>query len=99
MSKSSFWENHIQTWQGSGQSQRAYCAAQSLSLASFGYWRHKLKPGLTPAGKGMLPIVMRAADASPMALDVVLPNRLTLRVPLTAEPTQLARWVRVLGAC
>lgn len=99
MSKQSFWENHIQAWQDSGQTQGAYCDAQAISLASFGYWRRKLKPETAPAGKGMVPIELAAADSSMATLEVMLPNRLTLRVPLTADASQVARWTHVLSAC
>lgn len=99
MSKPSFWQDHIHAWQASRQSQRAYCQAQAISLASFGYWRKKLRPAAAVAAKGMVPIAVSTVGASTTSLEVVLPNRLTLRVPLTAEPSQVARWVQVLGAC
>lgn len=38
-----FWEQHIHNWQSSGQSQQAYCREHGIALATFGYWRHKLK--------------------------------------------------------
>lgn len=99
MSKQSFWENHIHAWQASSQSQRAYCQAQTISLASFGYWRKKLRPEAAPAIKDMMPIAVAPEDAAGGPWEVVLPNRLTLRVPLTADPAQVARWVQVLGSC
>lgn len=99
MSKQSFWEDHIHAWQASDQSQRAYCQTQAISLASFGYWRKKLRPAAAVAAKGMMPIVVTTEDASMAMLEVVLPNRLTLRVPVSAEPAQVARWAQVLGAC
>ena|SRR5699024_2984531 len=99
MSKSSFWIDHIESWQTSGLTQRAYCQAQTLSLASFGYWRKKLRRQAAPVSRGLVPIAMAAEDASMATLEVVLPNRLTLRVPLTAEPSQVMRWAQVLGSC
>jgi hypothetical protein len=99
MSKSSFWTDHIESWQASDQSQRAYCLAQGISLASFGYWRKKLRPRTEPISRGLVPIAVTAAETSNALLEVVLPNRLTLRVPMTAEPSQVTRWARVLGSC
>lgn len=39
--KHKYWQQHIRAWQRSGLSQAAYCHAQQLSLASFGYWRKR----------------------------------------------------------
>ena len=36
------WQEHIQSWEQSGLSQKAYCRAQSLALSTFGYWRRKI---------------------------------------------------------
>ena len=33
------WIDHIAAWTASGQSQRAYCAAQGLRYHAFDYWR------------------------------------------------------------
>lgn len=41
--KRKFWQQHIISWQSSGQSQQAYCREHGIALATFGYWRHKLK--------------------------------------------------------
>ncbi|HET7268753.1 MAG TPA: hypothetical protein VFJ15_11650 [Oleiagrimonas sp.] len=88
-----------QAWQASDQTQRAYCDAQAISLPSFSYWRHKLKVRAAPEAKGMMPIAVTTSDTSMATLEVVLPNYLTLRVPLTADPAQVVRWVQGLGAC
>ena len=41
--KRAFWQDHINNWQSSGQTQRAYCLSNGIALATFCYWRHKLK--------------------------------------------------------
>lgn len=99
MSKPSFWADHIESWQASGLTQRDYCQGQAISLASFGYWRKKLRPKAASASSALVPIAVAADEASKTMLEVVLPNRLTLRVPLTAEPSQITRWAQVLGSC
>ncbi len=38
-----FWQQHIDAWFQSGESQRRYCQTQGIALATFGYWRRKLK--------------------------------------------------------
>ena len=42
-SKRDYWQQHIDAWHKSGQSQQQYCHAQGIALATFGYWRRKLK--------------------------------------------------------
>lgn len=37
--KRQVWIDHIAAWTASGQSQRAYCAAQGLRYHAFDYWR------------------------------------------------------------
>jgi hypothetical protein len=41
--KRSYWLQHIEKWQRSGQRQRDYCRMNGIALATFGYWRRKLK--------------------------------------------------------
>jgi hypothetical protein len=40
--KKIFWQNHIESWQKSGLSQRDYCRSKSLALSTFAYWRGKI---------------------------------------------------------
>jgi hypothetical protein len=96
--KQDFWEEHIKAWQAGGHTQTRYCREHQLSLASFGYWRRKLKAAARPAAKGMIPIVPAGA-CGPAPIEIALRNGLTLRVPIAAEPVRVAAWVRVLGTC
>lgn len=41
--KEKFWQEHIAEWRASGLSQRVYCQRNLLAVATFGYWRRKLK--------------------------------------------------------
>jgi hypothetical protein len=38
-----FWETHIEQWQVSGQSQRAYCLQHDLIIHRFYDWRRRIK--------------------------------------------------------
>jgi len=42
-SKLNFWQGHIAGWEASGLSQLVYCSNNNLAVATFGYWRRKLK--------------------------------------------------------
>ena len=41
--KASVWQKHIEGWERSGLTQVIYCQQHAISLASFGYWRTRLK--------------------------------------------------------
>jgi len=43
LDKTSQWQCHIEQWQSSSLTQPEYCRQHRLSLATFGYWRKKLK--------------------------------------------------------
>lgn len=75
------WQHHINTWRASAMSQRAYCADNDLSLASFGYWHKKL--AAAPAGsRGKL---IRLATATPVAhVHVRLAQGIELSIPAAA---------------
>jgi hypothetical protein len=42
--KERYWRRHVAAWQRSGQSVRAYCAAEELAEPSFYGWRRLLAP-------------------------------------------------------
>ncbi|MGQ9427625.1 IS66 family insertion sequence element accessory protein TnpA, partial [Gilvimarinus sp. DZF01] len=40
--KRSHWQRHVDAWQRSDLTQKAYCESQGISVATFGYWRKRL---------------------------------------------------------
>lgn len=73
------WQEKINAWQNSGQSQQAFCKANDLNYARFGYWLRKfrLQSGQTePGSSGFVPVVAQPPGNS---LSLVLPNGLELR--------------------
>ena len=49
--KSRFWQQHLDAWQTSGLTQRAYAREHDLPIARFTYWKGKFYPN-TPVDKG-----------------------------------------------
>ena len=43
--KSRFWQHHLNAWQASGLTQRAYARQHNLPAARFTYWKGKFYPG------------------------------------------------------
>jgi transposase-like protein len=100
-----FWREAIAAFTSSGQTVRAFCRDRGLHEKRFYTWRRNL--GLSPAGRPVsspshAPVafvpVRVVSDAS---VEVVLPGGVTVRLPLSADPSHAARLVAALrgGPC
>ncbi len=78
--KYDFWQRHIEGWQQSKLSQKAYCRQQDLSFASFGYWRTRLNRKAETRSK-FIPVKLAAGASS---VVVFLPVGLRLEFPAHA---------------
>lgn len=105
--KAQFWADTIAAFTRSGLSVRAYCLAHGLEEKKFYTWRRNL--GLSPVARPTptsasdapaRPFVPVRVVADPTA-EVVLPGGVTLRVPVSSDPTHVARLVAALrgGPC
>ncbi len=75
--KASLWQQHIEGWETSGLTQVIYCQQHAISLASFGYWRTRLKK-MQPNNIG------RETEARFLPVQLMSPQHdslLTLRTP------------------
>jgi hypothetical protein len=78
-----YWRAHLERWQQSGQSQKAYCGEQDLSYFRFQYWRRKLREDAQQDGQqtkasGFVSVATTRSEL-PSGLSVVLPNGMQLR--------------------
>jgi hypothetical protein len=92
----SFWRDLSGRWKASGQSVAAFCAAQRVSQATFYSWRKRLATQTrctTPPVPAFAPV---RVVPDPTA-EVVLPNKLIVRVPAATDPAAVARLVAALG--
>ena len=74
-----YWRAHIETWQGSRQSQRAYCAENALNYPQFVYWLRKFRQveATERGSSGFIPATYVGEAAEGLA--VVLPNGVKLQ--------------------
>ena len=102
--KQLIWQNHIEAWRRSGQSQQDYCQIHGLALATFGYWRRKLKE-VRPEKPRFYPLVVTGQSSLPIGtgyhervgLRVVLgDNRFTIEIDDHFSPTVLREVVTIL---
>ena len=79
---SGFWQQRIDKWRMSGQSQQAFCKAHDVSYHRFVYWRRKLEKPETanpsPSSSALVPVTVRAPRKA-SGLSLVFPNGLELR--------------------
>jgi len=77
----SYWQQQIEAWQSSAQTQQAYCKANELSYHRFGYWLRKFRKQAQPArsqtGSGFVPVTHSALSQS-TGLSLALPSGLVL---------------------
>ena len=95
-----FWRDTIAAWRESGQSIRAFCAARGVSEATFIARRRELADQEPPPGQaGPVPVphFVPVHVVPDPTVEVVLPNALVVRVPVSADPIAVARLVAALG--
>ena len=77
-----YWQQQIEAWQSSEQSQQAYCKTHELSYHRFGYWLRKFRKQAQSAqgqkGSGFAPVIHSASPPS-TGLSLALPSGLVLR--------------------
>lgn len=99
------WRRLIDRWKASRLSINAFCRRHQLNIASFYRWRNILRqqptpgpadPTTTSTPTPSLPFIpIRVIPDT--TIDITLPSGLQLRVPLAADPRQLARLIQTLG--
>lgn len=92
-----FWNRHIEGWQSSGQSQRAYCEREAIALSSLRWWLRKRRAADRPDTMRFVPVEVGAAPAACEGpIEVVLLSGRRLRLSAPRNETELARLVRLL---
>jgi len=75
-----YWQQQIQSWETSGQSQAAFCRTNDLSYHRFGYWRRKTLPPIdspfSHSPSGFVPVAITHTPTNDLSLT--LPNGLVL---------------------
>jgi len=77
------WEGIIDTWRGSGKTQRAFCQAKKLSYWSFRYWKKRIENQEAEGETGFVEI-----QASPKLphIAVETPIRIVFPSGIMIEP-------------
>lgn len=75
--KRTYWQNHIEGWQLSGLTQKAYCNQHDLELSTFTYWRAQSARS-KPSSK-LIPVTVTYTQA----ITLTLAGGLQLDVPVS----------------
>lgn len=84
VSKQPFETSNLEAWQASGQTQSAYCR-EGASLGQL--W---ILAAQAAARRGIDQPMAVTTSPCDTSLEVTLPNRLSAKVPMTAEPARVA---------
>ncbi len=77
--KSATWAKHVEGWEHSGQTQRAYCAEHGVPLSSFQWWRRKLRgPQAKKTLATFLPVPVAGAGTAVVEIELRSKTRLRL---------------------
>ncbi len=77
--KSATWAKHVEGWEHSGQTQRAYCTEHGVPLSSFQWWRRRLRrPVAKKALAAFLPLPVAGADTAVVEIELRSKTRLRL---------------------
>jgi len=83
--KRHYWQQHIDAWQRSGLSQKAYCQREALAVSNFGYWRRRLSGG-TPDTR-FIPLGVAPVSS---VTRIHLPDGILIEVPTGSLATVLS---------
>lgn len=77
--KRSHWQRHVDAWQRSDLTQKAYCESQGVSVATFGYWRKRLADDVLTKK-----FVSVGTASVPSLVRIHLPGGVLLEVPTSS---------------
>jgi len=92
-----FWEHHLEKWQQSGLSQRAYCHTHHLKPHQFYYWRRRtLKPR---SDVSFLPVTLPVDSVHQHhGIRVLMPNGFAIELEGWDRQAELKQLVAMVAA-
>ena len=85
--KSAFWKRHVEAWQSSELSQRAYAKHHQLSSTSFAYWKRKL--ALNQGGSKSTFVSVKVATVTATPVRLTHPNGFMIECQAGTDVTWL----------
>ncbi len=92
------WHAVLTQWQQSEQTISAFCNQRHLSKPMFCYWQRKLGFGRRATRQSPAATFVPMTLVAEPLVEVVMPARVTLKLPLTAGEEQITRWLAAARA-
>ena len=93
------WQEVVAAWEGSGLSQAAFCRERGLCLASFGYWRRRLREAVGEVGFAEVAIGDLAEAAAGSGVRLVVGDGVVVALDVGFDEMTLRRLLQVVGGC
>ena len=90
-----YWREHIEKWQQSGQSKRAYCREHGLKTANLYRWCAKLLKGEQRRPQ-FIPVRLPSIPANRYAIELMLVNGRILHIGDDVDPVWVSQLVQEL---
>ena len=88
---------HIEAWQKSGMTQRAYCRGHGLNAKTFGNWVSKHRTDQIIGSPALIPVTIRPLPVSENTLRLRGHGKHVLELPSTVSPHWLGELLKCLG--
>ena len=92
------WRELIDAWKQSGQTINAYCRDRKLTRSNFDRWRRILAAESSGSRPSSTPAFVPVRVVADPIVEVVLLSGVVVRLPLSAAPEAVTRFVAAVGA-
>ena len=89
--------NHIEAWQKSGMTQRAYCRTRGLNTKTFGNWVRKYRVDQAVRSPALIPVTIKPISVAGNTLHLRGRSDHVLELPSTVSPFWLGELLKCLG--
>ena len=89
----------IAEWERSGQTINEFCRRRGINESTFGWWRREIGRAEKQTSAVELVEIETSSSSPQRAVEVVLPNGISLRVPGGFERRALEEILAIVRAC
>lgn len=97
-SKRTYWQQQIDNWKVSGQTQVSFCADKNLNKNTFAYWRKRLTeiPEQSETSIGFLPVQIQQPESRDSFIELIIRDDFKIRISDDFSEAVLKRLIRFL---
>ena len=103
LEKRSYWNQIIEEYESSKQSQKYFCESRNINFSIFKYWLAQSRKNKTPkkvvASKTFFSPISLRQEKSSRGYQIKLPNGIHCSVPENFDSSEVMTLLRVLSQC